>query len=68
MRDFCDDLIKRKNVQEYEGKEAFETNFTEQITNQCQLDPALIEHFRKLALYFLFDEDPDHEELEAEKD
>ena len=26
------------------------------------------EHFRKLAVLFLFDQDPDHEELEAEKD
>ena len=28
----------------------------------------LIEHYRKLALLFLFDEDPDSEMLEAEKD
>ena len=42
---------------------------------QCQyllwkLRPSLDlkEHFRKLAVLFLFDQDPDHEELEAEKD
>lgn len=28
----------------------------------------MIEHFRKLSRMFLFDEDPDHEALEAEKD
>ena len=31
LRDFLDDLIKRLNVHVYEGKEAFEALFAEQI-------------------------------------
>ena len=27
LREFCDDLIKRKNVHEFDGKEAFEAHF-----------------------------------------
>ena len=67
LRSYIDDLIKRANVHEFEGRETFETKFAEQ-TSSIHLDPAFLEHFRQLAVLFLFNEDPDHEELEAEKD
>ena len=69
VRDFCDDLIKRSNVHEHLGREAFEAHFEEQMTSQLGsvLEPELISHYQKLALLFLFSEDPDHDELEAEK-
>lgn len=68
LRTFIDDLIKRVNVHEFNGREAFETHFAEEITAQSSLEPELVEHFHSLALLFLFSEDPDREELEAEKD
>ncbi len=54
-------------MHEFDGRETFETRFAEQ-TSSINLDPSLLEHFRQLAVLFLFNEDPDHEELEAEKD
>ena len=45
LRSFFDDLIKRINVHEYNGRGAFETHFAEQITGQSTLAPELIEHF-----------------------
>ena len=70
LRDFCNDLIKRVNVHEFNGREAFEKHFDEQIANQLvdQVEPECITHYRQLALMFLFQEDPDHADLEAEKD
>ena len=68
VRVFVDDLIKRANVHEFEGKEALEARFAEHISSQVQLDAELVEHLRKLAIFFIFNEDPDAEELEAEKD
>lgn len=68
LRTYIDDLIKRHNVHEYDGRETFEAKYAEQITSQIHMDPELLEHYRKLAILFLFNEDPDHEELEAEKD
>lgn len=68
LRDFISDLIKRSNVHEFEGKEALKSKFEEHIVAKVQLDAALIEHFRKLVIFFIFNEDPDQEELEAEKD
>lgn len=52
----------------FQGKEAFEVHFEEQIRSQSSLDPALVEHFHKLARMFLFEEDPDQADLDAEKD
>ena len=52
----------------FQGKEAFEVHFEEQIRSQSSLDPALVEHCHKLARMFLFEEDPDQADLDAEKD
>ena len=34
LRTYIDDLIKRHNVHEYDGREAFEARYGEQITSQ----------------------------------
>lgn len=74
LRVFIDDVIKRSNVHEFEGREAFEKRFAEQVSSSSaggstiDLDANLLEHYRQLAVMFLFNEDPDKDELEAEKD
>ena len=70
LRVFIDDVIKRSNVHEFEGREAFEKRFAEQVSSggSIDLDANLLEHYRQLAVMFLFNEDPDKDDLEAEKD
>ena len=46
VRDFVNDLIKRSNVHEFEGKEALEAKFAEHFASQVQMDNHLIEHYR----------------------
>ena len=52
----------------FDGREAFEAAFERDIKAKVDLPADVLEHYRKLAINFLWEEDPDHEELEAEKD
>ena len=55
------------NVHEFDGREAFDAHFEQQIRSQSQLGEELVEHFYKMSLFFLFNEDPDKDDLETEK-
>lgn len=55
-------------MHEFEGKESLVAKYDENVASQVQLDAALVEHYKELAIFFIFNEDPDAADLEAEKD
>ena len=61
IRAFCDDLIKRCNVHVFEGKDKFEEHFLENFKTPLAdaLSEDVIDHYHKLARFYLFEEDPD---------
>lgn len=61
MRDFIADLITRANVHTYDGQEKFEEHFQKTIRDRLKglVDDAVIDHYKGLALLFLFSIDPE---------
>ena len=64
----CDDFIKRGNVYQFDGREKFEQHFDETLIKKYPEHISVLEHYRKLARLFIFEEDPEQGELEAEED
>ena len=63
------DIIKRGNVYQFDGREKSELLFDEvsQTAADAGADSTTLTHFRSLARMFLWEEDPEKEELEREK-
>ena len=70
LKEHLKDFIKRGNVYRFDGLSKFNEYYDENVKKALEsngVDSVIIEHYRSLALLFVFDKDPDQEDLEAEK-
>ena len=72
MKNAVTDFIARSNVYKFDGQEKFEITLTHLKETIIESDPAclleVIDYYLVLARFYIFEVDPEHEDLEAEKE